>query len=63
MVDSKTPFFGDIPGLGNLFKSKREREVKKELIILLKPTVVDKDTWKQQLEQSRSTMAEWLYVE
>lgn len=63
MVDSKTPFLGDIPGLGNLFKSKREREVKKELIILLKPTVVDKDTWKQQLEQSRSTMAEWLYVE
>lgn len=63
MVDSKTPFLGDIPGFGNLFKSKREREVKKELIILLKPTVVDRDTWKQQLEQSRSTMAEWLYVE
>ena len=63
MVESKTPLLGDIPGLGNLFKNKREREVKKELIILLKPTVVDKNTWKQQLEQSRSTMADWLYVE
>lgn len=63
LVESKTPFLGDIPGLGNLFKNKRERIVKKELIILLKPTVVDKDTWKQQLEQSRSTMADWLYVE
>jgi MSHA biogenesis protein MshL len=62
-IESKTPFLGDIPGLGNLFKSKREKEVKKELIILLKPTVVDKETWKQQLEQSRSTMADWLYVE
>ncbi|MFC4701075.1 pilus (MSHA type) biogenesis protein MshL [Glaciecola siphonariae] len=62
-VESKTPILGDIPGLGNLFKNKREREVKKELIILLKPTVVDKNTWKQQLEQSRATMADWLYVE
>lgn len=63
IVESKTPFLGDIPGLGNLFKNKREREVKKELIILLKPTVVDSNTWKEQLEQSRSTMADWLYVE
>lgn len=63
LVDSRTPFLGDIPGLGNLFKNKREREIKKELIILLKPTVVEKNTWKEQLEQSRSTMADWLYVE
>jgi MSHA biogenesis protein MshL len=62
-IESKTPLLGDIPGLGNLFKNKREREVKKELIILLKPTVVEKNTWKEQIEQSRSTMADWLYVE
>nr|WP_136251347.1 pilus (MSHA type) biogenesis protein MshL [Ningiella ruwaisensis] len=62
-VESKTPLLGDIPGLGNLFKNKREREVKKELIILLKPTVVEKNTWAQELEKSRATMADWLYVE
>ncbi|WP_395339852.1 pilus (MSHA type) biogenesis protein MshL [Ningiella sp. W23] len=60
---SKTPLLGDIPGLGNLFKNKRDREIKKELIILLKPTVVGEGTWQNQLEQSRSTMADWLYVE
>jgi MSHA biogenesis protein MshL len=62
-VISKTPLLGDIPGLGQLFTNKREREIKKELIILLKPTVVDNNTWKEQLEQSRATMADWLYVE
>lgn len=61
--DSKTPLFGDIPLFGNLFKSKNEKEIKKELIILLKPTVVDANTWNEQLENSRSQMADWLYVE
>ncbi len=62
-TDSKTPLLGDIPILGNLFKSKNEKETKKELVILLKPTVVGADTWKQQLKQSRDQMADWLYVE
>ncbi|MDO6713225.1 pilus (MSHA type) biogenesis protein MshL [Aliiglaciecola sp. 2_MG-2023] len=61
--DSKTPLLGDIPLLGNLFKSKNDIETKKELVILLKPTVVDANTWKQQLKQSRDQMADWLYVE
>lgn len=61
--DSQTPFLGDIPILGNLFKSKNDVETKKELVILLKPTVVDANTWKQQLQQSRDQMADWLYVE
>ncbi|WJG09703.1 pilus (MSHA type) biogenesis protein MshL [Aliiglaciecola sp. LCG003] len=61
--DSKTPFLGDIPILGNLFKSKNDVETKKELVILLKPTVVDANTWRQQLKQSRDQMADWLYVE
>lgn len=61
--DSKTPFLGDIPFIGNLFKSKNDVETKKELVILLKPTVVDANTWKQQLKQSRDQMADWLYVE
>jgi MSHA biogenesis protein MshL len=61
--NSQTPFLGDIPLLGNLFKNTRKRETKKELIILLKPTVVGPNTWKQQMEASRAQMADWLYVE
>jgi len=61
--ESKTPLLGDIPFLGNLFKNKRNSEVKKELVILIKPTVVDKNTWKQQLRRSRDQMANWLHVD
>ena len=61
--ESKTPLLGDIPILGNLFKNIQDSETKKELVILIKPTVVDKDTWKQQLKRSRDQMADWLIVE
>lgn len=60
---SQTPLLGDIPIFGNLFKSRREKEVKKELVILLKATVVGPDTWRQQLIRSRDQMADWLHVE
>lgn len=60
---SKTPFVGDIPVLGNLFRNKRESVVKRELVILIKPTVVRKGTWKQQLRQSQDYIADWLYVD
>jgi MSHA biogenesis protein MshL len=38
-----TPVFGSIPGLKKLFGSNRELEVKTELVILLRPIVVDSD--------------------
>lgn len=60
---SQTPVLGDIPYFGQLFKNIREKETKRELIILLKPTVVGADTWTEQLENSRAQMADWLYVE
>ena len=41
--DFKTPVLSSIPGIGNLFKSKRAVERKTELVILLKPIVVDDD--------------------
>ncbi|MFT2092276.1 pilus (MSHA type) biogenesis protein MshL [Paraglaciecola sp. 2405UD69-4] len=62
-LDSQTPLLGDIPILGNLFTNKQNSEIKKELVILIKPTVVSKDTWKQQLKSSRDQMADWLIVE
>lgn len=61
--ESKTPLLGDIPILGNLFKNKKKSEIKKELVILIKPTVVGKDTWKQELRRSRDQMADWLHVD
>jgi len=54
---------GDIPLLGELFTNKSQRETKKELIILLKPTVIGSGTWAEQIELSREKMADWLYVE
>ena len=61
--NSKTPLLGDIPLLGNLFTNKRDVESKKELVILLKPTVVGSGTWHKQVKQSREQLADWLYVE
>ncbi|PKG98389.1 pilus (MSHA type) biogenesis protein MshL [Paraglaciecola sp. MB-3u-78] len=61
--ESKTPLLGDIPILGNLFKNKNNSEIKKELVILIKPTVVGKDTWRQELRRSRDQMADWLHVD
>jgi MSHA biogenesis protein MshL len=62
-VNSKTPLLGDIPLLGNLFKNRQDKEVKSELIILLKPTVVGVGTWSEQLQMSQEQMADWLYVD
>jgi len=58
-LESKTPLLGDIPLLGELFKSKSQTTQKKELIIMLKPTVVGQDTWKNQLKDARKLLKEW----
>ncbi|WP_235575776.1 MULTISPECIES: pilus (MSHA type) biogenesis protein MshL [Pseudoalteromonas] len=57
--ESKTPLLGDIPLFGNLFRSVRKRQEKKELVILLKPTVVMPDTWKKQQARSRQLLNTW----
>jgi type IV pilus assembly protein PilQ len=38
---SKVPFLGDIPGLGNLFKTTTKSNSKTELIIFLTPRILD----------------------
>jgi MSHA biogenesis protein MshL len=58
-LDSKTPFLGDIPIMGELFKSKSETTQKKELVIMLKPIVINQDTWKNQLQDARSLLKQW----
>lgn len=56
---SKTPLLGDIPFLGEIFTQKSEVETKKELVILVKATVVGAGTWKQQLERSSDLIKRW----
>ncbi len=56
---SKTPVLGDIPVVGNLFKSVRKKQNKKELVILLRPTVVMPDTWKKQQQRTKKLLETW----
>tara|TARA_R110002126_G_scaffold144276_24_gene290385 strand:- start:6472 stop:8130 length:1659 start_codon:yes stop_codon:yes gene_type:complete len=57
--ESRTPVLGAIPLLGQLFTSKNKVERKKELVILLKPTVVGNGVWQQQLQQSADLITDW----
>lgn len=52
--DAKTPGLGDLPGIGALFRHKRTATVKSELVILLRPLVIEGDPqWAEAFEQSR----------
>lgn len=57
--ESKAPLLGDIPVFGNLFKSKRRTEQKKELIILIRPTVIGAETWRDELDRSSEILKQW----
>jgi len=57
--DAKTPFLGDLPGVGRLFTHKKNASVKSELVILLKPVVVrSADEWNDELLKSRGNIKE-----
>lgn len=51
---SQIPGAGDIPVLGNLFRNNNRSTVKRELVILLKPTVIQGDNnWQQDILDSQ----------
>jgi MSHA biogenesis protein MshL len=51
---SQIPGAGDVPGLGNLFRSTSRATVKRELVILLKSTVIHGDAnWQQDIQDSQ----------
>ncbi len=50
---SQMPVMGDIPLFGNLFKQTGRSSKKKELVILLKPTIVRGGDWSQDILQSQ----------
>jgi MSHA biogenesis protein MshL len=58
-VEAKAPLLGDIPVVGNLFKNTRRTEQKKELIILIRPTVVGAETWQDELNRSSEILQKW----
>jgi MSHA biogenesis protein MshL len=52
--DASVPGVGDIPLLGELFKQRRDSNSRSELVILLKPLVVDRDeTWRDYIHETR----------
>jgi len=44
LTTTKTPFFGDIPIFGQIFKSQENNKKRTELIIFIRPTVLRTDT-------------------
>ena len=49
---AQVPFFGRIPGVGHLFRQRASSSIKSELVILLKPIVVDDQAHAEALDQS-----------
>lgn len=58
-TEAKAPLLGDIPVIGNLFKNTRRTEQKKELVILIRPTVVGAETWQDELDRSSEILQKW----
>ena len=56
---SKVPLLGNIPVVGELFKNTVEETDKVELVILLRPVVVEEDTWKSELRRSNQLLEKW----
>ena len=56
---SQVPLLGSIPIIGNLFKNSYDMTQKVELVILIRPVVVDDDTWKNELRRSNELLEKW----
>ena len=54
---ASTPILGDLPAVGQLFRYTRQAALKSELVILLRPTVVNSpNTWSRDLRGTSSRM-------
>lgn len=50
-IVSKIPFLGDLPGIGNLFRSTTDQEVNTEVLIFLSPRIVYPQSHDLQMEE------------
>ena len=57
----RTPFLGRIPLLGALFRQTQRETIKSELVILVRPLVVDPqgETWDTDLRDTQRRIQEW----
>ncbi|MCW8920416.1 MAG: hypothetical protein OQK68_02960, partial [Sedimenticola sp.] len=52
---ASTPFLGDLPLVGSLFRHTRQAAKKSELVIVLRPTVVESaETWRTRVSDTAS---------
>lgn len=54
-VDTRRSFLGDIPILNIFFKHEKKIKTKTELVILMRPIVVDDNTWTNELSRSNDS--------
>ncbi|MDH3450992.1 MAG: type II and III secretion system protein, partial [Gammaproteobacteria bacterium] len=53
----KTPFLGDLPLVGRLFQQEREVSSRSELVILLRPVIVDSGrVWQEEVRDASRRM-------
>ena len=53
---TKTPILGDIPGLGVLFRGKRESKTKAELLIFISPVIIDDEQIAREIEAREESL-------
>ncbi|SMF34587.1 MSHA biogenesis protein MshL [Alteromonadaceae bacterium Bs31] len=56
-VAGKRPFIGDIPVVNALFKTRETKHIKTELVILMRPIVVDENTWEAELQRANKSIS------
>jgi MSHA biogenesis protein MshL len=56
--DYKIPIAGDLPLIGRLFRSEREQNLTSELVILLRPMVVEDQDWTKLVSDSQRRIEE-----
>lgn len=61
-VNSGTPVLGDLPGVGHLFSQQRNKTVKNELVILLRPIIMGPDGLPDSVGKSQERFDEFRRV-
>ncbi len=53
---ARTPILSNLPGIGRLFTQENSTLIKSELVILLRPTVIESKTWAKKLQNSQANV-------
>ncbi|MDR2032762.1 MAG: pilus (MSHA type) biogenesis protein MshL [Azoarcus sp.] len=59
-AENKVPGLGDIPLVGNLFRNSKRVMKKREMVVLVKPTVIhDEEDWQDDMDEAESRLQEF----